>query len=72
LTVHIYTTTFDDFVRKVQAYWDAFGLPIILSEFAMQVRLGPQTVYRVAYGQSFAPGVPPPSSQQQVHDFMGG
>ncbi|KAK1926149.1 hypothetical protein DB88DRAFT_480850 [Papiliotrema laurentii] len=56
LTVHIYTTTFDDFVRQVVNFWNLFRLPIIVSEFAMH---------------SFAPGVPPPTDMQQVHDFMG-
>lgn len=37
LAVHLYTTTFDDFVRKVEMYRNEFGLPIILTEFCMQV-----------------------------------
>lgn len=39
LTIHIYTTTFDSFVSRVEEYWNEFQLPIIVSEFAMQVTL---------------------------------
>ncbi|KAL7418840.1 hypothetical protein Q5752_006524 [Cryptotrichosporon argae] len=56
LAVHVYTTTFDDFRRRVEAYRKVFGLPIMVTEFAMQ---------------SFDPHVPPPRCMQQVHDFMG-
>ena len=56
LAVHIYTTTFDSFRDKVEEYRRTFGLPIIVTEFAMT---------------SFDPNVPPPKSQQEVHDFMG-
>ncbi|KAK8845477.1 hypothetical protein IAR55_006190 [Kwoniella newhampshirensis] len=56
LAVHIYTTTFEDFVAKMEMYHDTFRLPIFLTEFAMQ---------------SFDPNVPGPKNQQQVHDFMG-
>lgn len=37
LAVHLYTTTFDDFVGKMEMYHNEFGLPIILTEFCMQV-----------------------------------
>ena len=37
LTVHVYTTTIDDLVNRVQALHDEFQLPIIVNEFAMQV-----------------------------------
>ncbi|EJT50505.1 hypothetical protein A1Q1_00203 [Trichosporon asahii var. asahii CBS 2479] len=56
LAIHVYTTTFDSFRQKVEEYYRLFGLPIIVTEFAMT---------------SFDPNVPPPASQQQVHDFMG-
>ncbi|WWC85958.1 uncharacterized protein L201_000828 [Kwoniella dendrophila CBS 6074] len=56
LAVHVYTTTFESFVNIIENYWNVFGLPIILTEFAMQ---------------SFDPNVPGPQNQQQVHDFMG-
>ncbi|KAK6905371.1 hypothetical protein L486_02163 [Kwoniella mangroviensis CBS 10435] len=56
LAVHVYTTTFDSFVKTIENYWNTFQLPIIVTEFAMQ---------------SFDPNVPGPQSQQQVHDFMG-
>ncbi|KGB77290.1 hypothetical protein I307_00182 [Cryptococcus deuterogattii 99/473] len=56
LAVHLYTTTFDDFVRKVEMYRNEFGLPIILTEFCMQ---------------SWDEDVPGPQDQQQVHDYMG-
>ncbi|WVQ80320.1 hypothetical protein IAT38_002425 [Cryptococcus sp. DSM 104549] len=55
LAVHLYTTSFDDFVNKMEMYWNEFQLPIILTEFCMQSWDG-------------APG---PEDQQQVHDFMG-
>ncbi|EIW67991.1 hypothetical protein TREMEDRAFT_69512 [Tremella mesenterica DSM 1558] len=56
LNVHIYTTTFDSFQSQVKRYHSEFGLPLIITEFAMH---------------SFNPMVPPPRNQQQVHDFMG-
>lgn len=56
LAIHVYTTTFESFRQKVEEYYSVFGLPIIVTEFAMT---------------SFDPDVPPPASQQQVHDFMG-
>ncbi|KAK4686865.1 hypothetical protein P7C73_g3252, partial [Tremellales sp. Uapishka_1] len=56
LNVHVYTTTFDSFRSTVERYWHEFGLPLVVSEFAMQ---------------SFDPNVIPPQTQQQVHDFMG-
>ncbi|RSH80618.1 uncharacterized protein EHS24_009200 [Apiotrichum porosum] len=56
LAIHVYTTTFDSFKAKVEEYYHTFGLPIIVTEFAMT---------------SFDANVPPPQSQQQVHDFMG-
>ncbi|OWZ49228.1 hypothetical protein C351_06087 [Cryptococcus neoformans c8] len=56
LAVHLYTTTFDDFVGKMEMYHNEFGLPIILTEFCMQ---------------SWDEGVPGPGDQQQVHDYMG-
>ncbi|RSH85581.1 hypothetical protein EHS25_003720 [Saitozyma podzolica] len=56
LAIHVYTTTFESFRDKVEEYHRTFGLPIMLTEFAMQ---------------SFDPNVPPPQTQQQVHDFMG-
>ncbi|WWD22425.1 hypothetical protein CI109_106916 [Kwoniella shandongensis] len=65
LAVHLYTTTFEDFVAKLEMYYDTFGLPIFLTEFAMQ--------RTVVAGDNFGidPNVPPPETQQQVHDFMG-
>lgn len=56
LAIHVYTTTFDSFRQKVEEYYRLFGLPIIVTEFAMT---------------SFDPNVPPPQTMQQVHDFMG-
>ncbi|BEJ16704.1 hypothetical protein CspHIS471_0601050 [Cutaneotrichosporon sp. HIS471] len=56
LAVHIYTTTFDSLRVQLEEYHRTFGLPIILTEFAMT---------------SFDPNVPPPQNMQQVHDFMG-
>ncbi|ORY23620.1 hypothetical protein BCR39DRAFT_346299 [Naematelia encephala] len=56
IAVHVYTTTFDSFKETVERYWRTFQLPIVVTEFAMT---------------SFDPNVPPPQSQQQVHDFMG-
>jgi hypothetical protein len=37
LSVHVYTTTFDSFRAKVTEYYQTFGLPIIVTEFAMTV-----------------------------------
>jgi hypothetical protein len=37
LAIHIYTTTFDSFRNLVEKYWETFGLPIWVTEFAMQV-----------------------------------
>jgi len=37
LTVHLYTTSFDDFVRRIEAIYREFQLPIVLNEFAMHV-----------------------------------
>jgi hypothetical protein len=56
LAIHVYTTTFAAFQEIVQSYNDKFKMPIVITEMAMQ---------------SFDPHVPPPASQQQVHDFMG-
>lgn len=56
IAVHVYSTTFEAFKAKIEEYWNTFNLPIWLTEFAMT---------------SFDPNVPPPTSMQQVHDFMG-
>ncbi|WRT63709.1 uncharacterized protein IL334_000632 [Kwoniella shivajii] len=56
INVHVYTTTFESFVSIIDSYWKEFGLPIIVTEFAMH---------------SFETGVLGPQNQQQVHDFMG-
>lgn len=37
LAVHVYTTTFESFRDKVTEYYNTFGLPIIVTEFAMTV-----------------------------------
>lgn len=37
LAVHVYTTTFEAFRSAVEGYWEEFRLPIVVSEFAMQV-----------------------------------
>lgn len=37
LAIHVYTTTFDSFKALVERYRSEFGLPIIITEFAMQV-----------------------------------
>jgi hypothetical protein len=37
LAIHVYTTTFESFRDKVEKYHRTFGLPIVLTEFAMQV-----------------------------------
>lgn len=39
IAVHVYTTTFDAFRSKVEEYWNAFHLPIWITEFAMTVCL---------------------------------
>ncbi|WVQ76313.1 hypothetical protein IAR50_005978 [Cryptococcus sp. DSM 104548] len=56
LAVHVYTTSMDDLICKLQWYYQEFNLPIILTEFCMT---------------SFDDNVPNPEDQQQVHDFMG-
>lgn len=43
LAVHIYTTTFEAFRKKVEEYRRVFGLPIWVTEFAMSV----SSVYQV-------------------------
>ncbi|GFZ52436.1 hypothetical protein JCM24511_10209 [Saitozyma sp. JCM 24511] len=37
LAVHVYSTTFESFRNQVEAYHRTFGLPIMLTEFAMHV-----------------------------------
>jgi hypothetical protein len=37
LAIHIYTTTFDSFRASVEEYYSMFRLPIMITEFAMQV-----------------------------------
>jgi len=38
LAIHVYTTTFDSFREMIESYYRTFGLPIMVTEFAMQVR----------------------------------
>lgn len=67
--MHLYTTTFESFKATLERYHDEFGLPLIVTEYAMTVSysLG----WSRSHTQSFDPNVPPPQNQQQVHDFMG-
>jgi hypothetical protein len=37
LAVHVYTTTFESFKGIIEEYWRTFNMPIIITEFAMQV-----------------------------------
>ena len=37
LAIHIYTTTFDSFRASVEEYYSMFRLPIMITEFAVQV-----------------------------------
>jgi hypothetical protein len=73
VAVHAYHIQAADFIQDVQAYWDAFRLPLIVSEFACTVSLEQQnnenpTNNRILTLQTF--GGPAPT-QQQVYDFMG-
>jgi hypothetical protein len=42
LAIHVYTTTFESFRDMVEKYHRTFGLPIMLTEFAMQVGYTPR------------------------------
>jgi hypothetical protein len=37
LAIHVYATTFDKFVETVTRFRTAFGLPVLVTEFAMHV-----------------------------------
>lgn len=72
LAIHVYTTTFEAFRSRVEKYWTTFGLPIWVTEFAMTVSRARSILpAELTCLENFDPNVPPPSSQQQVHDFMG-
>lgn len=70
LNVHAYTTDFATFKNLVTGWHDAFGLPMIVSEFACHVSgytYMPETT-GAKPRQTFGRG---PVTQQAVHDFMG-
>ena len=37
IAVHVYSTTFEAFRARIEEFWNAFHLPIWVTEFAMTV-----------------------------------
>lgn len=67
LAIHVYTTTFDSFKAKVEEYYHTFGLPIIVTEFAMTVRWPHGCVVNVAELRRKRSPTPKPAAGARLH-----